>query len=183
IKAFQKANGLPETGAFNDALADKVYAVAGKGHPPVGHIFVRQQFGRVFDAPVGLKNPEEPLGTHVYTALKFAPGDTKARWMTVTVQGGPAEEALDRIEIPDDIRQRISERLTPGSTLIIGDTSINAAGLPKGGDLVVLDKYGSPKTSANSSASDGDGTNQPKKKRSVRRKTYNYNYGFNIQRD
>jgi lipoprotein-anchoring transpeptidase ErfK/SrfK/peptidoglycan hydrolase-like protein with peptidoglycan-binding domain len=182
IKAFQKANGLPETGAFNDALADKVYAVAGKGQPPVGHIFVRQEFGRVFDAPIGLKNPEEPLGTHVYTALKFAPGDTKARWMTVTVQGGPAEEALDRIEIPDDIRQRISERLTPGSTLIIGDTSINAAGLPKGGDFVVLAKYGSPKTSANSSASD-DGTDQPKKKRSVRRKTYNYNYGFNIQRD
>jgi peptidoglycan hydrolase-like protein with peptidoglycan-binding domain len=182
IKAFQKANSLPETGAFTDALVDKVYAVAGKGQPPVGHIFVRQEFGRVFDAPVGLKNPEEPLGTHVYTALRFAPGDTKARWMAVTVQGGPAEEALDRIEIPDDIRQRISERLTPGSTLIIGDTSINAAGLPKGGDFVVLAKYSSPKTAANSSVGD-DGADQPKKKkRTVRRNTYNYSYGYNTQR-
>ncbi len=182
IKAFQKANSLPESGAFTDALVDKVYAVAGKGQPPLGHIFVRQEFGRVFDAPVGLKNPEEPLGTHVYTALNFAPGDTKTRWMAVTVQGGPAEDALDRIEIPDDIRQRISERLTPGSTLIIGDTSINAAGLPKGGDFVVLAKYSSPKTAANPSASD-DGTVQPKKKRTVRRNTYNYSYGYNTQRN
>ncbi len=118
---------MPESGAFTDDLVKKVYEVAGKGEPPVGHIFVRQEFGRVFDAPVGLTNPDEPLGTHVYTAMKFAPGDTKTRWMAVTVQGGSPEEALDRIQIPDDIRQRISERLTPGSTLIIGDTSINAA--------------------------------------------------------
>ncbi len=117
IKAFQKANNMPESGAFTDDLVKKVYEVAGKGEPPVGHIFVRQEFSRVFDAPVGLTNPDEPLGTHVYTAMKFAPGDTKARWMAVTVQGGSPEEALDRIQIPDDIRQRISERLTPGIDL------------------------------------------------------------------
>ncbi len=50
IKAFQKANNMPETGAFTDALVKKVYEVSGKGEPPVGHIFVRQEFGRVFDA-------------------------------------------------------------------------------------------------------------------------------------
>jgi peptidoglycan hydrolase-like protein with peptidoglycan-binding domain len=172
IKAFQKANGMPETGAFNEELVKKVYEVAGKGEPPVGHMFVRQEFSRVFDAPVGLRNPDEPLGTHVYTALKFAPGDTKARWMAVTVQGGSPESVLDRIEIPDEVRQRISERLTPGSTLIIGDTSINAAGLPKGGDFVVLAKYSTPKT-ANSATDNAD---QPKKKR-VRR-SYNYSYSY-----
>jgi peptidoglycan hydrolase-like protein with peptidoglycan-binding domain len=169
IKAFQKANGMPETGAFNDELVKKIYEVAGKGEPLVGHMFVRQEFSRVLDVPVGLRNPDEPLGTHVYTALKFAPGDTKARWMAVTVQGGSPESVLDRIEIPDDIRQRISERLTPGSTLIIGDTSINAAGLPKGGDFVVLAKYSNPKT-ANA---DGGNADQPRK-RKVRRPSYNY---------
>jgi len=178
IKAFQKANNIPESGAFTDDLVKKVYEVAGKGEPPVGHIFVRQEFSRVFDAPVGLTNPEEPLGTHVYTAMKFAPGDTKTRWMAVTVQGGSPEEALDRIQIPDDVRQRISERLTPGSTLIIGDTSINAATLPKGGDFMVLAKYSSPKTVN----ADSDGDDQPVKKkrtRSIRRYNYNYNYGYN----
>jgi lipoprotein-anchoring transpeptidase ErfK/SrfK/peptidoglycan hydrolase-like protein with peptidoglycan-binding domain len=174
IKAFQKANGMPETGAFTQDLVKKVYEVAGKGEPPLGHIYVRQEFSRVFDAPVGLRNPDEPLGTHVYTALKFAPGDTKTRWMAVTVQGGSAESALDRIEIPDDIRQRISERLTPGSTLIIGDTSINAATLPKGGDFVVLAK-GSP---GNRTVSSGGDADQPRKK--IRR--YNYNYGYSYPR-
>ncbi|MFZ2018419.1 MAG: L,D-transpeptidase family protein [Methyloceanibacter sp.] len=180
IKAFQKANNMSESGAFTDDLVKKVYEVAGKGEPPVGHIFVRQEYGRIFDAPVGLTNPDEPLGTHVYTAMKFAPGDTKARWMAVTVQGGSPEAALDRIQIPDDIRQRISERLTPGSTLIIGDTSINAATLPKGGDFVVLAKYSSPKTAANSGADSGD--DQPvkrKRTRSIRRYDYNYSYGYN----
>ena len=174
IKAFQKANGMPESGAFTDDLVKKVYEVAGKGEPPVGHIYVRQEFGRVFDAPVGLRNPDEPLGTHVYTALNFAPGDTKARWMAVTVQGDSAASALDRVKIPDDIRQRISERLTPGSTLIIGDTSINSASLPKGGDFVVLAK-GSPGTKITSSGGAGD---QPRRK--VRR--YNYNYGYSYPR-
>ena len=174
IKAFQKANGMPENGAFTDELVKKVYEVAGKGEPPVGHIYVRQEFGRVFDAPVGLRNPDEPLGTHVYTALNFAPGDTKARWMAVTVQGDSAASALDRVKIPDDIRQRISERLTPGSTLIIGDTSINSASLPKGGDFVVLAK-GSPGTKITSSGGGGD---QPRRK--VRR--YNYNYGYSYPR-
>ncbi len=174
IKAFQKVNGMPETGALTDDVIKKVYAVAGKGEPPVGHIYVRQEFGRVFDAPVGLRNPDEPLGTHVYTALNFAPGDTKTRWMAVTVQGDSAAAALDRVEIPGDIRQRISERLTPGSTLIIGDTSINSASLPKGGDFVVLAK-GSPSTKITSSGAGGD---QPRRK--VRR--YNYNYGYSYPR-
>jgi peptidoglycan hydrolase-like protein with peptidoglycan-binding domain len=182
IKAFQKANGMPESGAFTDDLVKKVYEVAGKGEPPVGHIFVRQEFSRVFDAPVGLTNPDEPLGTHVYTVMNFAPGATKARWMAVTVQGGSPEEALDRIQIPDDIRQRISERLTPGSTLIIGDTSINSATLPKGGDFVVLAKYSSPKTAANSASSGGDDQSVKRKKARVRRNIFNYNYGYNVQR-
>ena len=140
IKAFQKANGMPGTGAFTDELVKKVYEVAGKGEPPAGHLFVRQDRSRVFDTPVGLRDPDQPLGTHVYTALKFAPGDTKARWMTLDVQDNDGAGPLDRIEIPDDVRQDISERLTPGSTLIIADTSINSANLPKGGDFVVLSK-------------------------------------------
>ncbi len=179
IKAFQKANNMPETGAFTDDLVKKVYEVAGKGEPPVGHIFVRQEYTRVFDAPVEIVNPEEPLGTHVYTVLNFAPGDTKARWMAVTVQGGTPEEALDRVKIPDEVRQRISERLTPGSTLIIGDTSLNSATLPKGGDFVVLAKYSSPKTVSADSA--GDSGDQPvKKKRRVVRRNY-FDFGYNAQ--
>jgi hypothetical protein len=130
-----------------------VYEVAGKGEPPAGHLFVRQDRSRVFDTPVGFRDPDQPLGTHVYTALKFAPGDTKARWMTLNVQDNKNAGPLDRIEIPNDVRQNISERLTPGSTLIIADTSINSANLPKGGDFVVLSKS---TASAKVSKSDDD---------------------------
>jgi len=54
--------------------------------------------------------------------------------------GGGAAAPLDRLEIPEDVRQKISERLTPGSTFIVADTSINSAHLPRGGDFVVLAK-------------------------------------------
>ena len=141
VKDFQKANGMRETGAFNDELVKKVYEVAGKGEPPAGHLYVRQDLDDVFDTAVSFRNAEEPLGTHVYVALNFAPGDTKINWVTLDVQDGAgAASPLDRLEIPDDVRQKISERLTPGSTFIVADTSINSANLPRGGDFMVLAK-------------------------------------------
>ena len=73
IKVFQKANGMRETGAFNDELVKKVYEAAGKGEPPAGHIFVRQDLDDVFDAPVSFRDPDQPLGTHVYTASNSLP--------------------------------------------------------------------------------------------------------------
>jgi len=162
VKDFQKANGMRETGAFNDELVKKVYEVAGKGEPPAGHIYVRQDLDDVFDTAVSFRNAEEPLGTHVYVALNFAPGDTKINWVTLDVQDGAgAASPLDRLEIPDDVRQKISERLTPGSTFIVADTSINSANLPRGGDFVVLAKS----TGAKISMSDDEPEAKPKPRR------------------
>jgi len=177
IKAFQKANWMPETGAFTDELVKRVYAIARKGEPPAGHLFVRQEFARVFDAPVSFRDPETPLGTHLFTALSFAPGDTKTRWTAISLQGDDASSALDRLEIPNDLRQKISERLTPGSSLIIGDTAINTATLPKGADFLVWAKDTPAKITTVSA--DGDNSvRQPKKKkyRSVRRNNFNFSY-------
>ena len=176
IKAFQKANWMPETGAFTDELVKRVYAIARKGEPPAGHLFVRQEFGRVFDAPVSFRDPETPLGTHLFTALSFAPGDTKTRWTAISLQGDDASSALDRLEIPNDLRQKISERLTPGSSLIIGDTAINTATLPKGADFLVWAKD-TPAKITTVSADGDNSTPRPKKKRSVRRYN-NSNYTF-----
>ena len=178
IKAFQKTNGMTENGVFNDELVKKVYEVAGKGEPPAGHLYVRQDFDDVFDMPVSFKNAEEPLGTHVYIALNFAPGDTKIRWVTldVTDGAGPAVP-LDRLEIPEDVRQKISERLTPGSTFIVADTSINSAGLPRGGDFVVLARS----TGAKISMTDEEPVARPKPRRRVntfaRRNYYDNSWG------
>jgi peptidoglycan hydrolase-like protein with peptidoglycan-binding domain len=179
IKEFQKANGMPETGAFTEELVKKVYEVGGQTEPPTGHLFVRQEFGRVFDAPVSFRDPETPLGTHLFTAMKFEPGDTKTRWMAVSVQGDDPAGVLDRLEIPSNVRQKISERLTPGSSLIIGDVAINSATLPKGADFLVWAKNTPAKIT--STSIDGDiSQRRPKKKkprRTVRRNNYNtYSY-------
>jgi hypothetical protein len=137
IKAFQKANGMGETGTFTDDLVKKVYEIAGEEEPPEGHLFVRQGFRPVFDVPIAFENPHRLLGTHVFTAMRFAPGDTKTHWMALSLEGDDATRVLDRIQIPNNVRQKISERLTAGSSLIIGDTSVNSAILPAGDDFVV----------------------------------------------
>jgi hypothetical protein len=139
---------------------------------------VRQEFGKVFDAPVTFRDPETPLGTHLFTAMKFEPGATKTRWMAVSLQGDDPAVALDRIEIPSDIRQNISERLTPGSSLIIGDIAINSASLPKGADFLVWAKDTPAKITEASIDGEVSQPRPKKKKRSVRRP--NYDFGYSI---
>ena len=138
ITAFQKANGMPETGAVTADLAKKVYEVAGKEEPPDGHLFVRQDFKAVFDTPVAIRDPERMLGMHVFTAI-FAPSERNPRWMAISLEGD-AMAALDRIEIPQDLHMSIADKLTPGSSLIISDESKDSAILPHGGDFIVLAK-------------------------------------------
>ena len=136
IRAFQKANGLPVTGAFTDELASEVYRAAGKTEPPEGHLFVRQRFKRVFDLPISFRDPAVSLGTHVFTVVKRG-DEAKPEWMAVSLEGGDAASVLDRIDIPDDVRRSIAPRLTPGSTLIVADKSEYSAILPEGDDFLV----------------------------------------------
>jgi peptidoglycan hydrolase-like protein with peptidoglycan-binding domain len=139
IKAFEKANGLPETGVFSADLAKRVYDAAGQPEPPEGHLFVRQDFRPMLDMPIAFHEPEQPLGTHVFT-LGIAPGSGRPEWTAISLEGGDSANVLDRIEIPADARRTISERLRPGSSLIVADTSVNSAILPDGDDFLVLAK-------------------------------------------
>ena len=50
---------------------------------------------------------------------------------------GPARAALDRIEIPQDISDRISEVISPGSSLIVSDEGVSAE-TGKDTDFVIL---------------------------------------------
>lgn len=137
IKAFQRENGFPENAAFDDELVNKVYEVAGRPKPPDGHLFVRQGFRRVFDTPIAFRKPNESPGTHFYMALPFAPGDTRARWIAFSWEGEDPAVTLDRLEIPEAVRQEISARLTTASSLIVADTSEDLAILPEGDDFLV----------------------------------------------
>src|SRR6202165_4118227 len=118
-------------------------------------LFVRRGFTPLFDVPVKIQNPEQPLGTHVFTATEFQDEGTAIRWIVVSMpdefpsmsdgstkkREAPAKQiteatqpvllpnkantALDRIEIPQDVVDRISELLTPASSLIISDYGIS----------------------------------------------------------
>jgi hypothetical protein len=110
-------------------------------------LFVRRGFAPLFDVAVNIENPEEPLGTHVFTAMEFQSEGAAIRWTVVSIpdefpriEGATKEReapvkqtarsvpspdkanaVLNRIEIPQDTVERISKLLTPASSLIISD--------------------------------------------------------------
>jgi lipoprotein-anchoring transpeptidase ErfK/SrfK len=48
-----------------------------------GKLYVRQAMQPLFDLAIGLRNPEQPIGTHVYTAMELKDG--AMRWTSVTI--------------------------------------------------------------------------------------------------
>jgi L,D-transpeptidase catalytic domain len=116
-------------------------------------LYVRQNYQPLFDVPVEIRDPDRPLGTHVYTALEPEKDGKNMRWSVLTMPGDApaaaersahhgkrsrlereaempqqkpsasagAGDALNRIDIPQPVIERISEMLTPGSSLIVSD--------------------------------------------------------------
>jgi peptidoglycan hydrolase-like protein with peptidoglycan-binding domain len=146
IRAFQKANGVRATGAFTNEFATLVYAIAGTKESPAGRIFVRQDFHRVFDAPVEILDSDKALGTHAFIATQ---GDAaKFQWFAIRVDGDDSAAVLDRIVIPSNIREAIERKLGLGSSLIVSDIGVDSAILPEGDDFLVLAKSASSATVA-----------------------------------
>ena len=84
--------------------------------------------GEVFDAsievPVVIRDPDRPIGTHVFTAM--ASNDTGLRWTEVTIDNGDdAKDALDRISIPKEVLDRIAPTALPRSSIIVSDEPLS----------------------------------------------------------
>jgi len=84
--------------------------------------------GEVFDAtievPVTIRNPDKPIGTHVFTAM--ARKDAGLRWTMVAIDNGDdAKDALDRITIPQDVLDRIAPTALPRSSIIVSDEPLS----------------------------------------------------------
>ena len=78
----------------------------------------------LLEVPVTIRNPDKPIGTHVFTAV--ARTDAGLRWTAVTIDSGDdAKNALDRITIPQDVLDRIAPTALPRSSLIISDEPLN----------------------------------------------------------
>jgi len=117
-------------------------------------LYVRQNMEPLFDAPVSIARPGEPIGTHVYTAMGPKAGGGGLRWTVVSIPSGyqpvktadnrkprnekPAKAveyihaplqdpraALDRITMPQDAVDRIADLITPGASLIVSDNKLS----------------------------------------------------------
>src|SRR5262249_31033679 len=90
-------------------------------------LYVRQSFEPVLEIPVSIRDADEPIGTHIYTALDYANGGRDLRWSAVSMDGtrSGAGAALDRIHIPQDAADRISKVISPGASLIISDEAMS----------------------------------------------------------
>jgi len=85
--------------------------------------------GEVFDAsievPVTIRDPDKPIGTHVFTAV--ARNGAGLRWTAVTIDNGDdAKEALNRITIPQHVLDRIAPTSAPRSSIIVSDEPLSS---------------------------------------------------------
>jgi hypothetical protein len=116
-------------------------------------LYVRQAFQPILESLVTIRDPDRPIGTHVFTAMERT-NDVDLRWSVVSLEGGHqggavesdgparghsggniepmsadpsgAKEALDRIEIPQDTLDRIAGMaVSPRSSLIISDEALS----------------------------------------------------------
>ena len=128
-------------------------------------LYVRQAFEPVLESPVTITDADHPIGTHIFTAVERATGDSNIRWNVVSLDDGrrsggavdsqaragggngreidplladatSAKSALDRIVIPQDVLDRIAG-VAPRSSLIITDEALSSE-TGKGTDFVVI---------------------------------------------
>jgi lipoprotein-anchoring transpeptidase ErfK/SrfK len=132
-----------------------------------GKLFVRKGFDPLFDVPVSFERPDQPLGTHVYTAFAVNDDNTTLHWNVMSMPGGGSEpvkklvkrsergkkaeippppspahasdaaDALSRVAIPQEALDRISQLMSPGASLIISDKGLGSE-TGKGTDFIVL---------------------------------------------
>jgi lipoprotein-anchoring transpeptidase ErfK/SrfK len=78
-------------------------------------VFVRQGFEPLFDAPVTIRDPNEPFGTHVYTAMEFLEDAATLRWTAVSMPGEPelGRPAPRGKRIADVLRDRTRTKARP----------------------------------------------------------------------
>lgn len=142
-----------------------------------GRIYVRQDFIPVFDAPVKIDHSDQPIGTHVFTAISYLPDHSTFRWTVTTLPGEPPraeeqwkyvkdadgkrkrvrveehvasaepaaapatpQEALARIDIPQDVIDQIQQLIVPGSSLVVSDEGLGPETDARGTDFIVLQR-------------------------------------------
>jgi hypothetical protein len=148
-------------------------------------IFVRQDFEPVFEEAITIAQPEQPMGTHVFTAMEYLADNATFRWNVVSMPAESAkaavkapramadeeivydrygrsyerlvrrkhhddgqkaadtpppqtpEQVLARLDLPQDAIDFISQRMVPGSSLIVSDHGLGDE-TGEGTDFIVV---------------------------------------------
>jgi hypothetical protein len=118
-----------------------------------GRVYVRQAWKPIHEAPVTFREPPEPLGTHTYVAMDPIEDGKALRWLSVSLAPSPppaaearqrrgrdggadsrprsasprvsAAGALERLELPEETRKLIADRLWAGASLTVSDQGLS----------------------------------------------------------
>jgi L,D-transpeptidase catalytic domain len=183
FKAAEAARAAAENAA--KAAEDRMAPVSVFISRKTQRLYVRQGFQPVLESSVTIQNPDDPIGTTIYTALSYMSADEDLRWSALAMYDnskaapahrsrGSAERhaepvvtdvvaakaALERLTIPRDALDRISELVSPGSSLIVTDEAASRE-TGKDTDFIVLlsgEPQGGVKIRRRSPSSDYDRT-------------------------
>jgi len=159
-----RAAEIAKVAAYDDAKAaeTKLAPVSVFISRKTQRLYVRQGFQPVFESPLTISDAEEPIGTTMFTAVAYVNEGTDLRWTALAMYApagandqpllrrhaqrnvGPAKtdidtakRVLERIFIPQDAIDRISEIVSPRSALIISD-EVMSRETSKGTDFIVI---------------------------------------------
>ncbi|TPP10732.1 L,D-transpeptidase family protein [Rhizobium glycinendophyticum] len=152
IRGYKRWKSIEKDGELlSPRFITELSASAGRDKPLAGQILVRQKFKPVFEAAIGIREPEKGLGTHFLEASHVDRFKGKVDWRSVSIDNHlpaptlkrlgitepaddaalfTAEAALARLDIPDDVRAKIETMLSEGSSITISDSGIG----PETGD-------------------------------------------------
>lgn len=129
IKGFKRWKSLnPKGRLITPEFMAALYQSANKPVPPRGHLYVRQDFKPLFDAPVTIAKPDQPLGTYFLAATAIDQKTGNTTWQALTL---------------DDASDHILETFQGDETSIVtigtqdGDTQASSK---QGGINAVLDR-------------------------------------------
>ena len=132
LDAVQPARDAAAAAESARAAAAKAAREASRALDPVSvfisrktqRLYVRRGFEPVLDVPVTIQNSDQPIGTHIFTAV--AKTEAGLRWSVVAINdAADAKSALDRITIPQDVLDRIAPTAAARSSLIISDEPLS----------------------------------------------------------
>jgi lipoprotein-anchoring transpeptidase ErfK/SrfK len=84
-----------------------------------------ERYDTSLEYPVTIKDPNKPIGTHIFTAIARDGGGL--HWTEVSIDNGDnAKDALDRITFPQEVLDRIAPTALPLSSITISDEPLSS---------------------------------------------------------